>query len=182
MERRLIEYLPPILRGVREYEVALDIAEQPEYEIAWPEAQRLKDNQFVHTMDAYGVGRWERMLGLVRKASDTLEDRRFRILVQLNVTLPYTMQRLRETLDSLVGSGYALALDHNEYTLTVRVALAARAQMEAVEAVLHRMVPANIVIDLSLMYNKHEQLRPYTHAQLAAYTHEQLRSEVMPGG
>ncbi|MEG2372762.1 MAG: hypothetical protein RSB36_08290, partial [Hydrogenoanaerobacterium sp.] len=40
------------------------------------------------------------------------------------------------------------------------------------------VVPANIVIDLSLLYNKNETLSHFTNARLSKFTHKQLRETV----
>lgn len=182
MQRRLIDYLPEVIRRTREYVAALDIAEQPELELLWGEADRLTANQYILELDAYGAGRWEKMLGIARKAGDTLEDRRFRIWAHLNATLPYTMTRLRQMLDELLGAdGYTLRLENDAYTLVVRIELSVKSQFDTVGAMLRRVVPANMVIDMLLLYTPHETLKGLTHAHLAQYTHDEIRNEVMDG-
>lgn len=180
MERRLIEYLPPMLRRVREYDITLDRCEQPEMESAWTASDGASDNQYIATLDVYGVRRWERMLGLARQAGDTLDDRRFRIYAHMNATLPYTITALRNSLDSMLGvDGYTLWLENELYTLHVRVELSAKAQFDAVDELLRRVAPANIVVDLLLRYKTHEEMRAYTHAFLSQYTHDEIRNEVI---
>ena len=49
-------------------------------------------------------------------------------------------------------------------------------------ALLDRVVPVNLTVDLSLRYNQHQTLLGRTHAALAAYTHDQLRNEVLANG
>ena len=50
-----------------------------------------------------------------------------------------------------------------------------------VEALIEKISPANMVIDLSLAYNQHQSLQTMTHAQLAAMTHYEIRNEIMKG-
>jgi len=44
---------------------------------------------------------------------------------------------------------------------------------------LQRVIPANMIIDLRLIYNQHLTLKQFTHAHLQTYTHNQLRNEVI---
>ncbi|CAI3658075.1 hypothetical protein CNEO4_2430002 [Clostridium neonatale] len=42
-----------------------------------------------------------------------------------------------------------------------------------------KMIPLNMVINISLLYNQNSLLKKYTHKQLSAYKHSQLRNEVI---
>ena len=75
-----------------------------------------------------------------------------------------------------------VAMVGSTFTLTVRVMLKVKQNYDDVETLLNRIVPENLVLDLSLMYNQHQTLAAFTHAQLAAYTHYFLRNEVLPHG
>ena len=44
---------------------------------------------------------------------------------------------------------------------------------------LKETVPANMVLDLSLLYNQHKTLKQFTHRQLSAFTGKQIRNEVL---
>lgn len=178
----MIDYLPPVLKDVREMRAVLDKAGQPAFESLWGAMDAAFLDQHVRDATVYGVERWERMLKIRPKANESLDERKFRILTRLNESLPYTMRTLRATLAALCGeNGYIAELFASEYRLMVRVALAFRSTYESVETLLGRIVPCEIVIDLSLMYNQHDLLKRYTHRQLAAYTHYALRNEVISG-
>lgn len=184
MDRRLLDYLTDELKRYREMQAIMDDAEQPEFEMAWQRAEAAFDDQFVATASIYAIRRWEAMLGIRPAAADTLEDRRFVILTRLNEKLPYTIRSLRNSLITLCGEegvGFTMEMLHNEYRLVVRLDLTVKSAYAAVESMLRRIVPANIVIDLALMYNSHAYLSGFTHAELAAYTHQQLREEVLTG-
>ena len=155
MERKLIEYLPYVVRDYSEFQ-GLTAGEQPEFEQAWNRADELLDNQFVLTAGNLGLSRWEEILGIVPKATDTLDDRRFRVLTRLNEELPYE--------------------------LIVKIGLAAKRNFSDVEALLERVSPENLILSLSQLYNTHAELARFTHAQLAAYPHHDLRNEVLKNG
>ena len=78
--------------------------------------------------------------------------------------------------------GHTVAMVGSTFTLTVRVMLKVKQNYDDVETLLNRIVPENLVLDLSPMYNQHQTLAAFTHAQLAAYTHYFLRNEVRPHG
>lgn len=83
-----------------------------------------------------------------------------------------------QLLTNLCGEdGYKMTLDANGYTLTVLLAISRQAQFDAVEELLKEIIPVNLVLIVSLEYNRHSMLSGFTHAQLAAYTHYQLRNE-----
>nr|DAL33388.1 MAG TPA_asm: tail protein [Caudoviricetes sp.] len=121
MERQLINYLPFILRDIPTFRAAMD-AQQPEFSNLWDSVADLQDNLFILSAGSRGLSRWEKILGLLPKASDTLAVRRARILAVLNRQLPYTLPQLRGVLYSLYGPGAADAdVAENSYILRVTI-------------------------------------------------------------
>lgn len=179
MDRQLIEYLPYVIRDYPEFQGIVG-SEQPEFERAWDFTNDLLDNQFISTAGNMGLSRWEKILGITPKGTDSLEDRRFRIMTRINEELPYTLPQLRNILETLCGAGnYSADVPEGTYQLLVKIGLAAKNNFSDVEALLNRVVPQNMVVSLLQLYNTHAKLGRFTHAQLAAYTHDQLRNEVL---
>ena len=182
-ERKLIDYLPEFLKNIKEYKAILTDAVQPEVIELFGAVDNGMNDQFIMDATENGVSRWEKMLKIIPKATHTLDDRRFAILTRMNEQLPYTMESLKRQLESLCGKDrYSVELDGNNFLLRVRIALSAKNNYKKVCEMLERIVPANMVIDVSLMYNTNQTLSAYTHRQLSAYTHEQLRNEVVNNG
>lgn len=177
MERKLIHYLPYVVRDYREFQ-GITQAEQPEFEQAWGLAEGLLDNQFIHTASNLGLSRWEKILNIVPKGSDSVTVRRVRILARLNEQLPYTLPQLRRMLDTLCGAGNCQA-DVTDYTLLVTLSVAAKKHFDEVHELLERITPMNLVIDQRQLLNTHSALSQFTHAQLSVYTHSDLRNEVL---
>lgn len=120
------------------------------------------------------------MLGIQPFTDDTLETRRFRILTRWNEKLPYTYRVLIERLNSLCGvDGYELELQPNLYSISIKLELTQKRMFNDVQDLTRRMIPANMVLVVTLRYNQHFTLSRYTHGQLSAYKHEQLRNEVL---
>lgn len=182
MERQLIKYLPYVVRDYPEFQ-GITGSEQPEFERAWASADDLLNNQFISTAGSIGLSRWEKILGITPKGTDTLEDRRFRIVTRINEELPYTVPQLRNILETLCGAGnYSAEVVEGTYQLIVKIGLAAKNNFSDVESLLNRVVPQNLILNVLLMYNQHKTLSVFTHGQMASYSHYQLRNEVFTNG
>ena len=177
-KRKLLNYLPHYMREYAEMRQIME-AEQPEIDILWSAAEGVLADQFILDATANGVKRWESLLGVSPKDTDTLDERKFRLLTLLNQELPYTMRKLEQTLTNLCGAnGYSIILTAANYHITVKLALENANNYVEVEKTLKKMIPANMVQEIVIMYNANSILKQYTHAELAAYTHDQIRSEV----
>lgn len=175
----LHEYWPEFLAELKEFRT-LAQAEQPEVTAAQLVVRQMPDDFFIETLTEAGAERWEKMLGLPAAGDWPLEDRRFRIMTWATEQAPFTFRRLKELLGTLCGEdGYTVSRNVVEQHLVVRVALTAKQNYNDVGTLLERIVPMNMTIDLSLLYNQYGTLAGFTHAQLAAFTHEQLRNEVI---
>ena len=178
----LLEYLPDFMAGFKEIQ-AMVKAEQPDISAAIQAVREAPDDFFITTLSPSGAKRWEKMLDLPVQESAPIADRRFRILTKATEQRPFTLRRLKDLMTTLCGEdGFTVAMVSSTFTLTVRVALEARQNYDDVDTLLNRIVPENLILDLSLMYNQHQTLSVFTHAQLAAYTHNQLRNEVFTNG
>ena len=175
MDRKLINYLPYVVRDYAEFQ-GITGAEQPEFENAWAAVDDLLNNQFIKTAGNLGLSRWEKILGISPKGTDALDDRRFRVLTRLNEELPYTLPQLRVILESLCGAGNYSA-DVADYTLLVKVGVAAKKNFQDVQTLLKRVAPVNLVLVVQQLFNIHQVLGGFTHAQLAWYTHSEVRTE-----
>ena len=102
MERKIIDYLPPYLMVYKEIKAIME-AEQSEFEIVWPQAENVLNNQFVSDSSSIGIERMEKILGIIPKDTDTQDERKFRILVKLNEQLPYTLPVLEQQLKRMCG-------------------------------------------------------------------------------
>lgn len=182
MRKKLNEYLPSILLKTYEFPLLCD-TEQREFDRLNTAVGEVLDAQFVSTAGERGIERYEQIFSIVPQDTDTLDERRFRVLAKINAQLPFSVRRLRQQLETLCGAdGYELELDGDRYTLTVKVALTAKRNQQAVDELLADIVPANMVCTTSLLYNQHADLTCFTHAQLALLTHFEIREEVLPDG
>ena len=179
LDRKLIDYLPPVLQQTREMQAVME-GEQPAVAGLWDAWKTVLDALFVRYANEQGLARWERMLGIRPRGTDSMEVRRVAVLARLNEQLPFTERTLRLMLDGVCGpGGYTLEVIYREYRVFVRVHLWEKRAMDEAAALLGRVVPANMVIDLGLRYNTHRMLRPRLHRMLRGTTHRALREEVL---
>lgn len=179
LDRKLIDYLPPVLQQTREMQAVME-GEQPAVAGLWDAWKTVLDALFVRYANEQGLARWERMLGIRPRGTDSMEVRRVAVLARLNEQLPFTERTLRLMLDAVCGpGGYTLEIIYREYRVFVRVHLWEKRAMDEAAALLGRVVPANMVIDLGLRYNTHRMLRPRLHRMLRGTTHRALREEVL---
>jgi hypothetical protein len=180
MDRQLINYLPNVIRGVHEYIAILDIAEQPEFEDFWGSVDSVFDDQFVQSATENGVKRWEEILGLYPKSTDSMDTRKEAILARLNEGLPYTERRLREMLDTLCGTdGYELTVDGLNYKVYLGIMVKAKDYFDASKILIEKVIPANLTLQLEQRHNTYQEVSMFTHSYLSYKTHDQIRNEVL---
>ena len=181
-DRFLINYLPQFMQEYLEMQEIMKV-EQIDVDDLWTAFDNVFSDQFVMDATENGVSRYEKMLGISPKGTDTLDERKFRILAMMNQELPYTYRRLEQVLTNLCGEdGFSIVLNHNEYHVEIKLALGNKNNYSEVVDVLRKMIPANMTQHVQIMYNTHDVLSQYTHGRLSAYTHDQLRNEVLTNG
>lgn len=145
MSKPLQDYLPPVLLTTCEFPLLCQ-GEQPEFDALAVGVTEVLDAQFVMSAPLRGIERYEKVFGLLAKDTATLDERRFAILSKMNAQLPYTVRSLRRMLTALCGEdGYSLEIDHNQYTLFVKMPVSDLQKLQAVRDMLHIVVPANMV-------------------------------------
>ena len=152
-------------------------------EEVWQELERTYDNNYLDTMDAVECSRHEEILGIHPNPGDSLDDRRRRIKGYYASDLPYTKLKLNESLKAMCGDGfYHLTVNTVEKTVTVGLELESVPMISIVTEILQRMVPADMVIRVYVIYNRYREFKTHTHGQLRAYSHLQIRqAEVFDG-
>lgn len=147
MGRKLINYLPYQVREFEQYQ-GITVGEQPEFELAWNYWQEVFDNQYIDTAGDYGLSRWEKMLGITPKATDTLEARRIRIKTRLNNFTPYTFRVFMRMMKFLAdGEPFEVYLDPGTYLLRLILQWGAQGKIESLEWLIQEIIPENIAID-----------------------------------
>lgn len=154
MENRVVaieNYWAAVVRDTDEFQ-QIAIAENPEFNKLGECIRRILQDSFIHDATEYGVKRWETMLNIVPEKTDTLEDRKVRILTQLNIQLPYTWRILQQMIASFVGEGnYEMDYINDYSKLIIKIKVTSDSQYTTVLNLLKNVVPQNVVIDLGRM-------------------------------
>ncbi|MBQ1334740.1 MAG: DUF2313 domain-containing protein [Clostridia bacterium] len=177
MERSISDYLPHFIRHTDDFEAICE-GEQPEFEALWDEAERALSNQFIDTADGYGIGRFESLLRIVPKGTDSLEYRRQRVKAGWFAGLPFTLRWLKMWLECRSGGGGSVSV--GDYMLHVTLD---RERTEDCEKLKRELVPALSAICPANMGAELETKAAARAALRAgAYTECCVRAEVWPAG
>ena len=179
MNRQLIDYLPNVLKTYKEFEELLN-AEQPQMNMVWLSIESLIKEAFIMDETEIGAAKWEKIMKIQPLDTDSLELRNFRIHGRMLEDSKITWRTLCSNLETLCGKdGYTAELQHDKYTLKIRVALKSKKMKDEVCVLCERIVPLNLILDIELMYNTHRMIKDagLTYGQLEAYTHKQIKDE-----
>lgn len=176
MDRRLINYLPPVLREVLEFQ-AINNANEPEISIAWDALALLLANQFLDTATEAGVKVWERELRIFPKDTDTLAGRKARIKAMWNLELPYTLPWLKNWLTSICGpQGHEETI--SDYTINIQLDYTVLPDADSLAAEILDMLltvrPCNMRVLMTSF------LQSYGSVTCAAYMEYEQTVEIWP--
>lgn len=166
----LINRLPPEIQDKKEY-IQIFQTQNKEFVFLWNKIDDCLKDQYLHELTLNGVKRWEKIMKITPKASETLEDRRFRIINRFLNKLPYTMTSLKQILNTLCGeNGYTLDYDIATFTLKIRLNLTVKNQLDEVKRTLKHIVPTNVVQDIDLLYNTWGMVKNKTWGEMKNLT------------
>ena len=170
-----IKYLPELLQPIQDFQ-GLNDAYKAELKDLYEACAVLFDDQFISTASETILAKWENHLGILPNATDTLDERRFRILAKLNDTPPYTERYLKNKLIELCSDGeFELEIDIPNYTVRVGVTVSSLANTETINAWLRELLPANLLLSVYQVLARHYELVGLTHNDLSHYTHNQIK-------
>lgn len=122
-------------------------------------AQELR-NCFLDSLDEGECAARERTLSIMPLPGETLEARKRRLRGYYASGLPYTEKKLEEVLAALCGeNGYELSVLRDQYRVEVRLKLAAAGLRENVTELARKMIPANMELRVSVLFNRWERFR-----------------------
>ena len=137
---KLENYLPLYIQEYREMWKLMQ-AENPEFQLANNETEKIKNNLFIETCDEKGISRFESIMGIF--PPDTLESRISRVLTRWNEKLPYTYFYLLSKLNSLCGvNNYEIVKRFNKYEMDITTHLELSGQVEELDYLLNSVIPA----------------------------------------
>ena len=175
----VIDYLPDMLKEIREFKA---LAES--YDVSLKDATRalrkVYNEQFVAEADEQGLAVYERFLGISAGELDTIEERRFRIMARFYENAPYTLKSLEKNLAVLCGEdGFTINRELAEFYIKIRLSLTSKKNMKIVERLLERILPANMIYEVELMYNQWNMVSDKTWGELSERSWRDVREEAL---
>ena len=162
--------IPPVIENIEEIKAIYDAEEKVGQQLE----NEIRDRDLdtcIRTSTEYGIARREKILKIQPQDTDSLEDRKFRVLTKWYDDCPYTNQDLINRLDNLLGNGnYTLVILPETMELKCLVELTRKQMYNDFEQLLEEIVPLNMTIDIGLRYNQHDTLHGFTHDYLHTYT------------
>ena len=163
---KLERYYPNVIANADEFR-QLSVLENDEFKTIWQSNCKWFYNTFVYKADLQGIKRWEDMLNLTSKSTETLEDRRINILIKLNSMLPYTIRRLQQILDIRYGENNAIATTTKKYELLIDFNDETELVASSMRAILRCIIPANLIFKIIISCNFEQNI--YNKANINQY-------------
>lgn len=143
---RIGRYFPRYYEGILETDELIKV-ENDIWNNLYLLLNKAKNNQFIAYADEDGIYAYEQLFQIVADPeTETLEERRFRLLNRIQTLSYYTMIYLRQKLDSLFGkNNYEIEMDYLNYTLYVKSNASNSFIYKESIATINKIKPANIV-------------------------------------
>lgn len=153
---RIVEierFFPSCIGNFQEFRRIAE-TENPEFRKLYAELDRLWKNPLILYADLQGIKRWEKLLSITPPPGASLEERKKNILIKWNNELPYTMQRLLERLETVLGGReyFSVTRDLAERELFVDVWEQGYWVLRQILETVKEMIPANMILLLTAHY------------------------------
>jgi hypothetical protein len=148
--KKLIEYAYEIIANLLEFQ-AIFGAEQPEIDALWEIIENGFANNFIMLADETGIEMYEKMLNIVPKPDETLDERRAEVLAAFQDSLPYTRKNFENLLAALgIPRDDVLIKYPDNFHMTVGFSQAYASWINFVSATLERMTPFTMAYSVGL--------------------------------
>ena len=133
----------------------------------------------ISTATENGIARREKVMGIKAQDTDTINDRRFRVMIKWYDDYPYTLNDLLKRMDNLLGEGkYTIAVNTDDMTMRCLLELTRKQMYDEFAKLLEDIVPVNIALDISLRYRQWLEYKNTTWKNLETKTWYEMRNEV----
>ena len=171
-----IRYYPQHVANIEEFKRIAAVYDK-KLQVVWDDLSQMQTNKRFEDMDEEECSKWEQMLKIKITGEETLGDRRRNIKGIWASGLPYTARKFKEVLDAMVGPEYYL-LDINQANKTLKVDLMLDVIMKDtyIYNLMRAMAPADMIVTVSIVFNRNRAFKGYTNADLKKYTNHELKT------
>ena len=174
-----IRYFPQHIANIEEFK-RIAVVYDKKLQVVWDDLSQMQTNKRFDDMDEEECSKWEQMLKIKITGEETLGDRRRNIKGIWASGLPYTARKFKEVLDAMVGPEYYL-LDINQANKTLKVDLMLDVIMKDtyIYNLMRAMAPADMIVTVSIVFNRNRAFKGYTNADLKKYTNHELKTSTI---
>lgn len=165
MANKVLRLIPEFLK---DNQISDDLykVEKSEIDRFHTELKKVFNNNFISTLDAKGVAKYEEMLDIVPLYND-IEVRRNDIQNRMIYRPPITRLKFLSILEKVWGEGnYTFEIQNNNYTVIIDIYTTSPEIYWAFQKQLRNLVPANMVLIFSLQYTHIYLHRNYTYGEI----------------
>ena len=174
-----VQYYPPHIADIEEFKRIAKVYDK-KLQLIWDHIDQMQINRRFDEMDESECSRWETMINIKLTGEETLGDRRRNIKGIWTSGLPYTAKKFKEVLDAMIGPEYYLLdINRQKKTLKVDLMLDVIVQDKYIYNLMRAMAPADMIVTVSIMFNRNRAFKGYTNADLKAYTNHELRTSTI---
>lgn len=99
-------------------------SESLEFDFVAKRILKIYADRFILQASEYGIGRYEKILGIEPGKNESLEDRRKRVYLLWNKKIRWTHRTFLKWLDVYLGKdNYKLSLDYDKYSIEIEVTI-----------------------------------------------------------
>jgi len=174
-----IRYFPQHVANIEEFKRIAAVYDK-KLQVVWDDLSQMQTNKRFDDMDEEECSKWEQMLKIKITGEETLGDRRRNIKGIWASGLPYTARKFKEVLNAMVGPEYYL-LDINQANKTLKVDLMLDVIMKDtyIYNLMRAMAPADMIVTVSIVFNRNRAFKGYTNADLKKYTNHELKTSTI---
>lgn len=133
----------------------------------------------ISTATQRGIKRREEVLKIKAQDTESLDDRRFRVLIKWYDDYPYTLNDLISRMDNLLGeNNYMIAVNTDDMTMQCLLELKRRQMYDEFVKLLEEIVPVNVVLEVSLRYRQWKEYKSVKWKDMKEKTWYEMRNEV----
>lgn len=119
----------------------------------------LEDDLNITTARVSGIAHRERILGITPLDTESLEDRRLRVMLRWYSREMYTLRRLKEKLDASLGKdAYELTIDYKKRVLRCLVEITRRSMVKSMTDLLEEILPLDLIFYIDLRRGTSQQV------------------------
>lgn len=182
--KKLIDYLPPFIQQFIEMQKIMEAANISTDEID-RNIEGTWNNAFILDADEIGISKYEEFLSIAPLPSDTLEDRRLRVLTAWNTDNKFTLNTLKRRLEQRCGKdNYKICEDTDLINYFIHIAINSNnISIPILKDYLEVWLPANLQRYYEFDFkDKKEAFYAFISVfrNLSSYRTEEISSENLP--